>query len=249
MNLKSAVFTAALFFVGMAYDFSNAFTHEVGERGIGSRPKEKYPLKDAYQKLTDNHGNGFDDLYGTRNFRVILHGVAYRGGANNAFHKQNPKPNMNPLPVDGLHNLCREGFSQAIYLYSENFDTAPTETACETGQSQPNLLRYAQLKPIEPTQVQEMLWMIAERIRNPELGPIYLHCWNGWHASGLISALALRQFCGLSPEAAVAYWDRNTDGFNKEAQYEKIRERIRNFVPDPNLILSPKVAGGLCPVL
>ena len=38
-----------------------------------------------------------------------------------------------------------------------------------------------------------------------------MHCWNGWHASGYISALSLRQFCGVSGSDAVAYWIRNTD--------------------------------------
>jgi hypothetical protein len=77
----------------------------------------RYPLTDIYMKLIDNYGNGYDLLYGTRNVRTVLNGVLYRGGANNYFHKTNPRNNMNPLPEDGLDHLCEEGFSTSVYLY------------------------------------------------------------------------------------------------------------------------------------
>jgi len=48
--------------------------------------KKRYIETDLMYKVTDNKGNGFDSLYGTRNMRPILHGVAYRGGANNYYH-------------------------------------------------------------------------------------------------------------------------------------------------------------------
>ena len=49
--------------------------------------KLRYKVNCVQDKITDNRGNGFEDLYGTRNFRVILHGVAYRGGGNNYYHR------------------------------------------------------------------------------------------------------------------------------------------------------------------
>jgi hypothetical protein len=39
-----------------------------------------------------------------------------------------------------------------------------------------------------------LLETIFAAIKDSEMGPIYMHCWNGWHASGYISALSLRQF-------------------------------------------------------
>ena len=45
--------------------------------------KKRYVETDLMYKVVDNFGNGFDSLYGARNMRPILHGVAYRGGANN----------------------------------------------------------------------------------------------------------------------------------------------------------------------
>ena len=87
--------------------------------------KLKYKVNCVQDKITDNQGNGFEDLYGTRNFRAILHGVAYRGGGNNYYHRTDKRNNKNPLPMDGLNNLLENGFSTSVYLYRENFEIAP----------------------------------------------------------------------------------------------------------------------------
>ena len=70
--------------------------------------KLKYKVNCVQDKITDNQGNGFEGLYGTRNFRVILHGVAYRGGGNNYYHRTDKRNNKNPLPIDGLNNLLKK---------------------------------------------------------------------------------------------------------------------------------------------
>jgi len=89
----------------------------------------RYGVSCLNEKITDNHGEGFESLYGTRNLRPILHGVAYRGGANNYYHRINPRSNVNPMPQDGIINIYREGFSQAVYLYILNFPaTADMQT-------------------------------------------------------------------------------------------------------------------------
>ena len=78
-------------------------------------------------------------------------------------------------------------------------------------------------------------------------GPIYMHCWNGWHASGLASALALRQFCGMNSKDAVSYWDKNTDGNNTDPNFESIRQSIRDFVPWAEFKITPEVRERICP--
>jgi hypothetical protein len=88
---------------------------------------------------------------------------------------------------------------------------------------------------------------IYDALQDPMQGPVYTHCWNGWHASGSVAAVALRQFCGMAAEDAVKYWDRNTDGNNKEPQFERIRQRVREFEPDPALMLSPEQQREYCP--
>lgn len=214
----------------------------------GSEYRARYPLQNASQKLVDNHGNGFEMLYGTRNFRSVLNGVYYRGGANNAYHRTNKRDNSNPLPNDGLQNLCEEGFSTAIYLYPTNYDKAPHTVTCRMNDGSSNTLVYKQVSILQAntSKVYEVLSLMLQHVRNPSLGPIYAHCWNGWHASGLTATYALRQFCGFSAEEGVAYWNANTDGNNGSA-YNSVRTKIRNFKPFSDLTLTAAEQAKLCP--
>ena len=211
--------------------------------------KQLYPLSDPYQKLVDNKGNGYEDLYGVRNFRVVLYGVMYRGGANNAYNKHGQRPNSNPLPNEGLINLCEEGFSKSFYMYTTNYATAPHEVLCKSRLSKNTRLNYLQKSPIgSPANVKEILKAVYTTIYSQTDGPVYIHCWNGWHASGLASALALRQFCGMSKEAAVEYWNRNIDG-NDSSSYDRIRQQIRDFQPYAELQIPADVQAQICPTL
>lgn len=203
----------------------------------------RYGLNSVDQKLVDNRGNGYEPLYGVRNFREVLKGVLFRGGANNAYHRDHTRANSNPLPDDGLQNLCEEGFKSAIYLYTTNFSSAPARVNCNSIRG-PNQLEYKQMS--FSTRYKDILEMVHAAIKDPSLGPIYNHCWNGWHASGMISAMALRQFCGWTGDAAVAYWVRNADGTDNGA-YESIKKRIRDFQPYPQLMIDPATQSQVCP--
>jgi hypothetical protein len=212
------------------------------------RPDNSYNLAHTSQKLVDNRGRGFEPLYGTRNFRYVLRNVVFRGGANNALHRTKPRDNRNPLPVDGLRNLCTEGFGTAVYLYSRNFSSAPSQVKCQRNGPSDGSLSYRQLSPISRTEMRKILETVHAAILRPaEVGPVYLHCWNGWHASGLASALALRQFCGVDADAAVQYWERNTDGHNRENGYAGFREQIRDFTPYRDLDISAARRLEICP--
>lgn len=213
----------------------------------GETHRERYPLASAAEKLVGNNGKGHEGLYGTRNFRAVLNGVYYRGGANNVYFvpKRN---NSNPLPTKGLENLCQEGFTQAVYLYSTNYSSAPKEVKCRTFEGHENTLVYSQISPLayRESDLREMHMMMFDRIRNPKLGPVYDHCWNGWHASGYVAATALRQFCDFTAEEAVSYWNLNTDG-NNGSSYNKVREKIRAFAPSPDMAISAEEKAALCP--
>lgn len=203
--------------------------------------QQKYTLTDTLQRGTNNYGQGDDKIYGTRNFRVVLPGVFYRGGANNKF-LESPRANMNPLPQVGLDNLCQEGFETAIYLYAENYSTAPKSVSCRTNQGQAKMsykhhAAYGENKKI--------LEMVYKRIKGKTDGPIYAHCWNGWHSSGMISAMVLKQFCGMSDEAAEAYWVNHTDGHSKG--FPKIRQRVREFKPYKEFAISESEQKLICP--
>lgn len=205
----------------------------------------RYQLQDKNQKLVDNFGDGFEDLYGVRNFRMVLKGILYRGGANNYYNKYKKRDNQNPLPDMGLKNLCQEGFATAVYLYDTNFSTAPKKINCQTFESQDNQLNYQQISALDEKNASVFLNLIYRAIKGEVSSPLYFHCWNGWHASGLVSTLALRQFCGLSADAALSYWMQNTDG-NSEG-FEGIKSRIKNFKPLSELSISEAEQRLICP--
>jgi hypothetical protein len=209
-----------------------------------------FPLKDPYKKLVDDKGNGFEPLYGVRNFRAVLNGVVYRGGANNIFNKYGERSNSNPLPNLGLRHLCEQGFGTAVYLYDTNYSSAPKTTQCQSVNEPQNVLTYKQESVLlSVASYQRVLNLIYKKLTvDTDQSPIYLHCWNGWHASGFISALTLRQFCGYTGDQAVNYWNLNTDGNNKGSGYDRIRARIRAYQPDPSMMISSALKAKVCPV-
>ena len=191
--------------------------------------EQRYQLTTRTQKLVDNQGNGYESLYGVRNFRTVLRGILYRGGANNAYNKYGKRDNQNPLPEMGLKNLCEEGFKSAVYLYTTNFSSAPKVASCQDLGGADAKLQYKQLTGLDEKNTDVFLKMIYQAIKGEVASPIYMHCWNGWHASGLVSTLALRQFCGLDATQGVQYWIQNTDG--NSTGYDSIKKRIKDFKP------------------
>lgn len=202
-----------------------------------------YDLKDLYSKKVDNQGEGYEPLSELRNFRVVLYGVLYRSGANNVYNKKEKRENENPLPNKGLHDLCQQNFSQAFYLYKKNYETSEKSVTCKTTHSTSHTLQYQQLSALDPENEKKFLTTIHQAIKNPGK-PVLVHCWNGWHASGLISTLALRQFCNFSGEEGLDYWIKNTDGNNKG--YEKIKKRIKSFKPYEELKISKESQKNVC---
>ena len=209
--------------------------------------KSRYVETDLMYKIVDNWGNGFDSLYGTRNMRPILHGIAYRGGANNYYHKTDKRNNNNPLPNDGIASLCNEGFSHAVYLYRNNWDSTLAYDTCQCVNDGRNVLQYDQFDYFDDEHVYEMLAIIHKSAVDSTVGPVYLHCWNGWHASGFIAAVILKQFCGMSDLDATTYWDIGTDGANSSPRYNKVRDRIKNFRPFPEFLIYDSLQNRVCP--
>ncbi len=215
---------------------------------VGAEYRRRFPVATASDKVVSNTGTGDDALYGTRNVRAVLNGVYYRGGANNAYHRDRRRHNSNPLPDDGLANLCRQGFGTALYMYPTRFQSAAPVASCEQADGRPGQLTYRQISVLRGRK-DDLRRIIAEvfaHVREPARGPIYVHCWNGWHASGYAAAATLRQLCGFSAEQAVRYWNLNTDGVNGKA-YDKVRTLIRNFEPFPEFSLTAEEQAALCP--
>lgn len=173
--------------------------------------------------------------------RPVLRGALYRSGTPSE---------------EALNYLCEAGWKRVYSLYGE-FTT-------QTGPRNQNMLRHGRdrrtcqsdgtQKAIEwraaPSSRLRSLPIIfrdiVETVRNPDRGPVLVHCWNGLHYAGMVSALALRQFCGLSAEQAEAYWRANA---NRGANYPLIIANLKAFKPIPELSLTAEEQQAVCPNL
>ncbi|HNN95038.1 MAG TPA: hypothetical protein PKI03_22330 [Pseudomonadota bacterium] len=173
--------------------------------------------------------------------RPVLRGVLYRSGTPSE---------------EALTYLCESGWKRVYSLYGE-FTT-------HMGPKNVNMLRHGrdQRECVSSEGPRQIEWRpapssrmrnlptifqdVIDSIRNPDRGPVLVHCWNGLHYAGMVSALALRQFCGLSPQQAEAYWRANA---NRGANYPLIIANLYSFKPLPNLTLTQEEQQSFCPNL
>jgi LysM repeat protein len=80
-----------------------------------------------------------------------------------------------------------------------------------------------------------------------EIAPIYIHCWNGWHQSGMLSAFTLMQFCGISNQQALKYWEQNTDGNYKG--FPAVKSKILEFKPYKEFQTDSITRARICPCM
>jgi hypothetical protein len=200
---------------------------------------DRFGLDSIHTKLINNKGNGYDSIYGCRNVRVILKNLIYRGGNNNQLSVQNP------LMLRTINDLKKQGFNDIIYLYNRNFDRFfPTE---RLDSLRDNGINYVCSPALDSSMLINFLLQVHQKanVENPSL--TYLHCWNGWHQSGWLSAITLMQFCDYSNEQALKYWTINTDGNYKG--YSHVKNGILSFRPYPNLEFTKEQKEKHCPCI
>src|ERR1700674_2389113 len=166
-------------------------------------------------------------FHGIRDFREVMPGVLYRGGANNGHA---------PLSHDELNALCEDDIGPAIYLYTTGF-SGPSVTHCSKGS-----LNYID-KGWEGSGRAAVHKQIYDTIKYKGK-PVFIHRCYGIHAPGAVAATALIQFCNLPPKQAVAYWKV---GVLAKLQYPKVIQSIMSFKPDPALQLTPEERDQYCP--
>ena len=197
------------------------------------------------RKYVSNQGAGDSYLTGIRNMRTVLKGVLYRGGGNNKFNTVCRRDNNNPISTQSLINMSSYGFKDVVYLYNKNFNYYYSENVLKYLNDLG--IQYQSIVPGDDTLAYTLLSRVFDHINHPEKGPVYLHCWNGWHMSGLISAYALMQFCDFSNYEALIYWNKGTDGNNKG--YTLVKNRISTFKKFPNLSITQNDKLRICPCL
>jgi hypothetical protein len=166
-------------------------------------------------------------FHGIRDFREVMPGVLYRGGANNGHA---------PLSHDELNAHCEYDILTTVYLYTTGF-SCPSVTHSSKGS-----LDYID-KGWEGSGRTAVHKQIYDAIKNKGK-PVFIHCWYGIHATGAVAATALMQFCNVSPQQAVDYWKV---GVPAKLRYPKVIKSIMSFKPDPALRLTPEERDQYCP--
>jgi len=212
-----------------------------------SAQKDMFGLDSVQTKLVNNKGIGPENLLGVRNMRVVLHDILYRGGSNNFYRRENePKTyNSHPLPPWGINNLRQAGFGGAIYLYSKYFEEDYPQPVLDS------LFNLGFNYSCQPDLNREVVFSFFEKvntlIQSEKKEPLYIHCWNGWHQSGMLSAFTLMQFCGLNNQQALKYWEQNTDGAFKG--YPHVKSEILKFKPFEEFKTDSVTRARICPCM
>jgi hypothetical protein len=173
------------------------------------------------------------NLQKLREVKPVLLNVLYRaGGPGGAVL----------LPSQALTSLCKAGFSSAIYVYDDKYPSnQPIQ--CQDSRGRGNQMNYRTISFRD----QRAIFAQIRSAMTSHSGPVLVHCWNGWHASGEISATALMQFCDWSGNQAAQYWEDNIGDRGNIPKYGKIKQRIRSFKPFEDLRLSPQIQAEVCP--
>jgi hypothetical protein len=153
-------------------------------------------------------------FHSIRDYREVMPGVLYRGGANNGHA---------PLREDQLKALCEAGFGCAVYLYRTGF-SGPSTVQCSKGS-----LRYI-TEGWEGKGRAAVNQQIYDVIQSKDK-PIFIDCWNGIPATGAAAATALMQFCNTSPAGGCCVLesgDRPLGAISvRYSQYRELPEKPR----------------------
>jgi len=109
-------------------------------------------------------------FHGIRDYREVMPGVLYRGGANNG---------RAPLNRAELDALCDAGIGTAIYLYNTQFP-GPSTIHCSKGSLD---YIYRGWEGRGRAAVHQQIYNAIKQ-KSP---PVFIHCWNGIHATGAVA--------------------------------------------------------------
>ncbi len=178
-----------------------------------------------------------DDLYpvirdprlpGLRYLRPVLTNALYRGGGPGG---------QVALPAQTQTTMCQLGFRGAVYHYPNGYRGSLAKD-CK--------FQYDQIGFRSEDARRQVLSRIHTAIKE-QTGAVLVHCWNGWHASGEIAALALKQFCGWSDHDAGEYWKANIGDQGNLSKYGTIVGHIERFRPFPEFSITAEEQARVCP--
>ncbi len=168
--------------------------------------------------------------------KTVLKGVLYFGGSDRK---------RALLSSSTQQFLCESGFSTIYSVY----DTPNrSQINCNGNTTRYRKIGEAKSSDNAGSRVRTFLEDIYDIIQsNGTLGPIYLHCWYGVHASNTIAQIALKQFCGVSDSELARNWDTVDiyDSLGSKGMRKNIK-KIQNFSPYQDLMISAKQRQHIC---
>jgi hypothetical protein len=201
--------------------------------GLGVAADDSYRDRGGGPDHAEMLARGNGGLPGMAFVRPVLSGVLYRAGFRGG------DKDRSGLSGEQRAALCEAGFSGARYV-DFGTRTAFGETVCDAGS-----LDYRKSRSSD---TRNLMQDIHSVIRNPDKGPILVHCMWGVHSSGAVSAMALVQFCAWSEEQAQKYWnDARNNAPCSGGCDEWIAAKFKNFRPDPALEISAAEQRAICP--
>ena len=180
----------------------------------------------SMEDLIENRPNTHGQVGKLKDYRVVIPGILYRGGNSGNGQASMLRPE--------LEALAKEGFSAATYMYPQyGFDKSLAKATS---------VDYAGFGPgvKDRASIHNFLSKVKDIIENKK-GPMYVHCWNGWHASGEMATYALMQFCGMDGQTGLKYWNNNVRAGKGTVK------RIGSFQTFSDLKISAEDAARICP--
>lgn len=198
-------------------------------------------FSDLRTRLVDRAGQGPDAKPSVFvNMRAVLPGLVFRSGVNPAYSP----PVKSPLSSSAMNVACATGFDKAYFLYDKRI---PEPLAQCVRDGRPAQLSYFKATvTVGSTGRDVVLGAIHAAIMSGERHPILLQDIGGRHAAGYISAIVLRQFCGMSADQAVAYYDATDDDDSRKNGQELVR-KIKCFTPLAHFSIPAATKMKVCP--
>ncbi|MGZ3694043.1 MAG: hypothetical protein ACXWQO_07570 [Bdellovibrionota bacterium] len=166
-----------------------------------------------------------------RSVQTVIKGALIRAGGPGGTQS---------APDAAIDQLCEQGVRKVLYLYPEEnfYNKGPHQCSRGTTIYGAGYFHGPNVK---------LTLAEIQKSGMEGSGPVVVHCWNGWHAAGEISAIALMQFCDWSGERAAQYWVKGVEDKGNLGKYGSIISRIRNFRPIPGMRFSDSVKAARCP--
>jgi hypothetical protein len=195
-------------------------------------------ISDARRRFTDlgmkplqrSDPHGIPEI--VKNFRVVIPGVLYRGGVQGTRGFTKPE----------LETLCKAGFSVAVYFYDTSFHGNVIN--CTDKDGKPNELKYVHYVTTGTDGLGTLMVDIGNVVTK-KTGPVFIHCNNGWHATGIAASIAARQFCNYNNQKVVGYLKETTDGNFRTIEGWGPR-KVQNFSLNSRLSWDSETQRSLC---